>query len=253
MAAAAPSSAPVNFASAKWHQGVLWKRGKVNKSGKERWFVLTNSFKLLYYESQAKAEETFIVKNDRNVLGVIDLLQVEKVEVSRLKQTDKAALPKYIRVADDKAHSVSVFNDDDHDDKDKDSERAFLMELALLKSPRTYRLSAVSSAALLSWLSPLSLCLFGGVLFESFLLKKGEVNKAMKRRYFVLTRFKQLRYYNDERRSALHGVIDLDEPSMRFNFAEGNVIELVTQKRKWTLSAKDDDELFREWAGWLRY
>merc|ERR1719295_2402510 len=77
-------------------QGALHKRGHVHRSWKERWFVLSSDFKLRYYESQSKSEQTFTEKQDRNVLGTIDSVDIERIEVAALLDTDKSQIPKTI-------------------------------------------------------------------------------------------------------------------------------------------------------------
>ena len=228
------------------YEGILFKRGKVNKAWKQRWFVMTGEFKLNYYETEKLSLETFIVNNDRNVLGSIDLLQIEKIEVSLIKELDLEQIPKYIKVA----KTESENNDNKHD-------RFYLIHL--VTSNRTYKLSANDSESFVKWLKYLFKYLYDGILFESYLDKKGEVNKKFKRRYFVLNKFKQLKYYNNADRECMHGFIDLNDPSISFNlpkdefyFNQANIIELISEKRTWVLASKEH-KIFKEWIAYLRY
>ena len=226
----------VSASSVRLCEGALYKRGKVNKSWKSRWFVMNMNFELNYFESKGKSEETFIV--NRNVLGTIDLLQVEKIEVSLIGDISHDQIPKYIKV---------LANDKD--------DRSFLIHL--VTNNRTYKLSANDSASFLKWLEFFHEYLYGGVLFESMLEKKGEVNKSFKKRYFVLNKFKQLKYYNNDDREILHGFIDLNDntielklPQQDYYFGQDNYIELISEKRKWILKVEQAD-LFQEWIAYL--
>mmetsp|Transcript_41731 Transcript_41731/g.67118 ORF Transcript_41731/g.67118 Transcript_41731/m.67118 type:complete len:445 (-) Transcript_41731:253-1587(-) len=232
----------VTPSSIRLYEGALLKRGKVNKSWKERWFVLTMQSRLNYYESHKLSQQTFTVNNDRNILGSIDLLTVERIQVSLIQNMDKKRIPKYIQVLDN----------------DKD-DRSYLMHL--VTSSRTYKLSANDGDSLLKWLHTLHQHLYQGIKYEGSLEKKGEVNKAFKRRYFVLYDNKLLKYYSNEERETMHGFIDLKDSSIAlkvqssdFTANQDNVIELVSEKRKWVLKLpKDiDADVFREWIAYLQ-
>ena len=251
MAAEAPTPSKFEIL----YQGALHKRGQVHRTWKQRWFVLQSDFKLRYYESKTKSEETFIDKPDRNVLGAIDALQIERIEVSALLDTDKSRIPKSIKLADKKGH------DKEHDEAlpsmqtsmistASSSSRSLL--ISLVTSSRTYKLSAEDTHSFVEWLRNLDRYLYGGVVFESFLDKKGSDHKAFKRRYFAANRYRQIKYYNNEHRETLHGVIDLNDDSLSVQYSVNeHLIELRSEKRKWILYAKEE-ALYRKWAATLR-
>ena len=75
----------------KIHEGVLFKRGKINKrlkayskKWKEKWFILTSDLVLRYYESQSKALESEMENNDQLVLGAFSVLDIERIEVANV-------------------------------------------------------------------------------------------------------------------------------------------------------------------------
>ena len=228
----------VSASSVRLCEGELYKRGKVNKSWKCRWFVMNMNFELNYFESKWKSEETLSVNNNSNSLGKINLLQVQKIQVSLIGDTLNDQIPKYIKIL-----------------ANAKSDRSLL--IYLITNNRKYTLSANDSAAFLKWLKYFHEYLYGGVLFESMLEKKGEVNKAFKKRYFVLNKFKQLKYYNNGDREILHGFIDLNDktielklPQQDHHFNRNNHIELASQKRQWILKCGSVD-LFQKWIAYL--
>eukprot|EP01084_Bolivina_argentea_P148469 259550_1 len=229
--------------SVRLHEGLLFKRGKVNKSWKLRFFVMNRAFKLNYYETKRKSIETFTVNNDRNVLGTIDMLQIEKIEVSSLGSTTFASIPKYIQIA--KPNAMEKQN------SSNSMQRSYFIDL--VTANRTYRLSANDSTSFLNWLECFHKFLYSGLQFESYLDKKGEVNKAFKTRYFTLNQWKHLKYYDTDSRQTMFGIIDLNDPSYELNIeptdhhcSNNSFIKLTSPPRTYILCAKTA-ELAQKW------
>eukprot|EP01083_Nonionella_stella_P249259 862118_1 len=132
------------------YAGELHKRGKVNQAWKRRWFVLTKTFELEYYESKNKFND-----GTKNVLGSIDLLQIQKIEISHFKDIELSSIPKYIKII--------------NDEKIKDN-RSFLIYLTTAK--RVYKLSANNNIAFIEGLQYLHKQLYENIICESFLEKK---------------------------------------------------------------------------------
>ena len=65
-------------------EGKLFKRGKINKSWKVRWFILKeneNNQNLDYYSCDPNSNSSFVTSMDKqDLMGTIDLSLVERIE-----------------------------------------------------------------------------------------------------------------------------------------------------------------------------
>jgi len=235
------------------YQGTLHKRGHVHRAWKERWFVLSSDFKLRYFESRSKSEQSAA----DHVLGTIDLLHIERVEVSALLDLDRSLIPKYFVNLDRDKGSVQKGKDDALPSgstsmlqKYSESRRCLLMNL--VTASRSYKVSASSSESLVEWLRNLDRYLYGGVVMESFLEKKGSDHKSYKRRYFAVNRYRQIKYFDNKFRETLHGVIDLNDAALSIQYSVNEqLIELRSEKRKWILFV-EDVAVYKQWLSALR-
>eukprot|EP00484_Ammonia_sp_Unknown_P025822 CAMPEP_0197037988 /NCGR_PEP_ID=MMETSP1384-20130603/15054_1 /TAXON_ID=29189 /ORGANISM="Ammonia sp." /LENGTH=370 /DNA_ID=CAMNT_0042468375 /DNA_START=16 /DNA_END=1128 /DNA_ORIENTATION=- len=168
--------------------GTLYKRGKFNRSFKERWFVVNRVTQMMqYYESEEKSH----VK--QNELGDIDLALIEKIQVMTTDANyDNDELPEFITYTFSSSEKKSF-------------------TFHLVSSSRTFTLAAVNEIDLQKWLQFLSICIYGGVIKEGYIKKQEgatSVSKAWRKRYAVLTSYYQLKFYQDQQRHGYLGFID---------------------------------------------
>ena len=195
------------------------------------------------------------------MLGTIDSVDIERIEVAALLDTDKSQIPKTIKMADKKGAHGADKKADHHEEeplppsptiRHKHSESSRSLLIYLVTSSRTYKLSASNSNSFVEWLQNLDRYLYGEVILESFLDKKGSDHKAFKQRYFAVNQYRQIKYYNNERRETLHGVIDLNDDTLSVQYSMNeHLIEIRSEKRKWILFAKEAT-LYRKWVSTLR-
>eukprot|EP01084_Bolivina_argentea_P231553 390464_1 len=217
------------------YEGELSKRGKLNKSWKQRWFVLTEHFKLEYYKTKSKSKEP------RNALGCIGLLQIQRIEVSLLHDIEPSSIPMYIHILSGDLHTTNT-------------NRMFLINLKT--QSRTYHLSANDSASFISWIDHFHSLLFDGTLMQSLLEIKNDPDGPY---YFVLHKHRHLKYFNNEHRDMLIGCIDLNTPSLSIHTHSTkhmHIIEVTLGKRKkrtmlLSLYTKHS-QIFNEWITHLK-
>ena len=125
-------------------RGKLYKRGKINKAWKERWFVLDEyEQKMEYYPNKEDAI------NHTHLCGTIDLSLVERIEMisnidqiklseTELLKQNQTILSKFI-LTNEKAKSNKPYS------------------FQLVMKSRTYIFSAGDSKTYISWLSAYSL------------------------------------------------------------------------------------------------
>ncbi len=210
----------------------------MNTAWKQRWFELSSTFQLKYYETKKSKGNI-----NGNALGIIFLNQIERIEVSLVDQVTLSKLPKYIK----------VLNTNDNYFK---YNRSYLIDL--ITPNRTYKLSANDSQSFLKWIQYFHRYLYDQVIFESFLETKSEKNKTLNKTYFVLNdhqKYKHLKYFDNKERETLLGCIDLNDPSISLH-AESinnyNFIEIVFKKRKkHKLVLYAETEIFRQWTAFL--
>ena len=110
----------------------------------------------------------------------------------------------------------------------------------LVISNRTFIFSAIDSKAYLAWLNELCRVIYGGVVYEGWLHKMGHKYKSWKRRYFALNKYKQMKYFKDDTRKELLGMIDLNQCILITNGKSyGNLkytLEVQTPDRTWIIS-----------------
>eukprot|EP01084_Bolivina_argentea_P304968 526776_1 len=126
------------------HSGLLYKRGKLNKSFKKRWFVLNNDLKLNYYESQTKCLES-------SKLGSIDILKIQLIKVALIDKTLIPSIPKYIKILTPDNHV------ENHDNI-----------IHLILQTRTYILSIKTFSSFMTWLNHFHKYVYGNIIFESY-------------------------------------------------------------------------------------
>lgn len=120
---------------------------------------------------------------------------------------------------------------------------------------RTYVLSAADPQSMNRWLDYIRSCVFGNVIHRGWLTKQGEVVKSWKRRWFVLTDTKLLRYFEDEQQTKFKGAINVQKIS---SIKEGHSVEpywnfmihLQTPDRLFLLNA-DSEAKRQEWLTML--
>ena len=197
-------------------KGNLYKKGKINKSWKDRYFVLCKELrKLTYYEDDVEK-------------GMIDLRTISRIEV--LCSSDsrfRKELP-----------SMIAANGEAKSDK--------MCAFQLVAEDRTYVMAAPSKPVLFQWLNHIRSAVHGDILKEGYLRKQGQVNKSWKQRYFILNNFRELRYFDNERTCL--GVIDVSSIQQDLCHGKENgkghkfTFKMATPSRTWVISCKTDAE-----------
>ena len=204
--------------------GKLYKRGNINKSWKERYFRINRVNQTMKYYKEESDSNT-----DGLEQGNINLGEVSKVEViTAYDITLIKQLPQHI-YPNDKTKSDKPFT------------------FQLISSGRTYVLATENKSQLFKWLRFLVISLYGEILKEGWLRKQGATNKAFKKRYFVLNKYQQLKYYEDDKRETYLGHINCTKIN---HINNGKIfgsdlrytLDLNTPNRKWIIAAKDGDE-----------
>eukprot|EP01084_Bolivina_argentea_P099719 179220_1 len=243
-----------NDSVVKLHEGPLFKKGHVNKAWKQRWFVLSDELRLRWYENHTKCSEAEMIGAvSKNVKGEIDLRTVESIQVTfpdKLIKSSQSDLPKYITIK--KASS------------DTKNSQYYLIHLAstlptLAHKVKIYILSTTSLTDFEKWLSTFHQYVYGEEVYGSYGSKQGKVRQAFKKRYFVLNKSNQIKYYNNDKLETLHGAIDLTDIHVFHTDGIENdkapsgdfLIELNGKKRVWTLSF-DTDKILSEWCDALQ-
>ena len=121
---------------------------------------------------------------------------------------------------------------------------------------RTYTLSAVDTKTMNQWMDYIRSSVFGTVIHSGWLTKEGQRVKSWKRRYFVLTDTKLLRYFEDEQQLKFKGAINVSSIS---SIKEGDAVEpywnfmihLQTPARLYLLNA-DSEAKRQEWLNMLQ-
>merc|ERR1712228_496125 len=120
---------------------------------------------------------------------------------------------------------------------------------------RTYTLSAPDIKIMHTWMNYIRSSVFGTVIHSGWLTKEGQVVKSWKRRFFVLTDTKLLRYFEDEQQTKFKGAINVQSIS---SIKEGDAVEpywnfmihLQTPDRLYLLNA-DSEAKRQEWLNML--
>ena len=207
----------------------LYKKGKYNKGWKERYFIVYRmEQRIEYYSKQDDAAQK------KDVCGTIDLSTVSKIDViSKYDIILVKQLPEYIG----------------HNDKKK-SDKDFTFEL--YADNRTFVFAATDKSSFFQWLKYLKSCLYGAIVKQGWLKKLGNVHKKWKRRYFVLNKYRQMKYFEDSKKTNFLGFIDCKSI---ISVTNGKIyandlrytLELNTKQRIWIIAAQDKDERL-EWA-----
>eukprot|EP01084_Bolivina_argentea_P251681 422197_1 len=210
--------------------GTLFKRGKINKGWKQRHFVIYKWQQYMeYYTNSENAQQK------QDACGTIDLTKISKIQIicnksdiESMKQLPQFIEPNY-STQSDKKHTFHIFCEN-----------------------RTYILAALNESELFEWLNYLQICVYGEIIAECWLTKQGKLNKNWKRRYFVLNKFHQLKYFDDEKRTKYLGLINCTQISSVTN---GKIyskdlqytLELNTKSRTWYIAANSE----RQRLKWL--
>eukprot|EP01083_Nonionella_stella_P282844 962583_1 len=198
-------------------QSKLFKRGQINTKYKERWFVLNElTLQLEYHDTE----------QSQYALGTIALSDVYAIHTS-LNTTDP---PDYV-VQNCKNNSGKQYT------------------FELITSFRTYVLATDHYVLCSQWVNELSRVIFGEVIYDGVLRKLGKVHKVWRTRYFVLNKYKQIKYYPTKKRVQLLGTITVDSqiaPMTQEHHTYGlgfdHVFQIVTKKRTWKLCAPTKGE-----------
>eukprot|EP01083_Nonionella_stella_P168240 567423_1 len=207
--------------------GKLFKKGKINKAWKTRYFMGSRlSQTIRYYENGTDLNES---KKEK---GQIDLTAICKIELNTSATLDAKFL-KHV-----------VFNDELTSDKP--------YTFHLVSAHRTYVLAAQNKAQLIEWLNFLYLCLYSGKVIKSGFLEKkmkSGMQTTFKSRYYVLNSLQHLKSYDNLNLTNCVESIDCnkitqihqnkastDTTSTRYLF------DIHIDSRKWSLAAHSEQQ-----------
>eukprot|EP01084_Bolivina_argentea_P076988 139565_1 len=205
------------------YDGVLQKKGKVNRAWKTRYCELrkhNNSDVFLhYYDSKAT----------HNSLGTITISEVYAVEVINDSECKINEIPEGI-----------LINSSTRTDK----KYSFLIDT----TDRKYVFAAFDPKSFFDWIHMLHKYTYGSIIKQGWLHKKGDMNKQWKQRYFVLSK-RNIKYYEDFQQTKyisaiqLNSVLSVSEGILHNDHQKYKYIfELNTPKRIWILCADNDQE-----------
>ena len=178
--------------SASLFQGKLNKRGKINSSWKERWFVHRENEQVLqYYASKKNA------RAHKKLCGTIDLSKVHRITTSWFVD---------VSLIDQLTYKELIV-----ENKETESKTSKPFSFQLVTSERTYVLSADTVNIYILWINELSQAIYGNVLYEKYLLRQENAKtNQWKSRYFTLNKYKRLKCYVDETRHQFLHSTDLN-------------------------------------------
>lgn len=200
----------------KIHSGYLYKQGTMfSKKFQKRYFILYEGKILQYYASEISTKDC---------KGEINLSMVISINESKVKNEDN-----------DKNAYKHVFE--------------------MVTKDRTYQLAAEDIKSMNTWMDYIRSSVFGTKIHEGWLTKQGDFVKSWKRRYFVLTDTKLLRYFEDDEQTKFKGIINVSEIK---SIKKGKAVEpywnymihLETPDRLWLLNADSEDKR-QEWLNML--
>eukprot|EP01083_Nonionella_stella_P116245 345252_1 len=205
--------------------GKLFKKGKINKAWKTRYFMGSRlSQTIRYYENGTDLNES---KKEK---GQIDLTAICKIELNTSATLD-AKLLKHV-----------VFNDKLISDKPH--------TFHLILAHRTYVLAAQNKAQLIEWLNFLYLCLYSGQVIKSGFLQmkiKSGIQTTFTSRYFVLNSLQHLRSYDNLKLTNCVACIDCKRiTQIKADKASSNTtsyaFDIHIDSTKWNLVAKNEQQ-----------
>jgi len=226
------------FTKSATFEGKLYKKGKINKAWKERWFVLDeNEQKMEYYATKEDAAQ------HTHLCGTIDISVIARVEVISNVNQIKLSETELLRQNKTILSKFMVENNKTR------SDRSYSFQL--VTKERTFMFAAADSASYIAWLNELLRVIYGGIVYEGLLKKLGGKNKSWKSRYFTLNKYKQMKYYVDKTRTEFLGLIDLNLCILITNGKSYGVnlkwtIEIQTPQRIWVICAIDKQQKY-EW------
>eukprot|EP01084_Bolivina_argentea_P174467 302231_1 len=206
-------------------EGVLQKKGKVNRAWKRRFCALklqnNNNIVLQYYDS----------KMDNNLLGTISMSDIYALEVVSDYDLKVNELPDGVVI-----NTTTI----------SDKKYTFLIDT----NDRIYVFAAYDPKSYIDWIRMLHKFTYGAIIKQTWLYKYEK--KKWKQSYFVLNKC-NIKYYEDVKRSKYVGTIKFsdvlcvnegisNETDYQKYIGYRHVFELVTQKRVWTLCAENDTE-----------
>eukprot|EP01083_Nonionella_stella_P043259 116727_1 len=210
--------------------GKLYKKGKINKAWKPRYFIGSRSLQSIrYYQKESDLNE------DKNEKGRIDLITISRIETNA-SSIGVGGLPQYIA----------------YNPKLKSNKR---YTFHLISAPRTYVLATDSASQLMKWFNFLQSCLYGAeVIMSGYLNVQERKQKGFNSRYFVLNSLQQLKSYDNEHLEHGLGAIDCkqitkidDDQISTDTVSIGYVLDIHIDSHKWTVAAKSQQER-SEWV-----
>jgi len=180
----------------KVHSGWMYKRSRIKKKWKRRYFTLSNDLTLRYFDSESDATRFESTGSNTHLVGSLKVLDIGLIEVSGYNKLEKVSVPQYIR---SKPRN-----------KVGDEERCYIIRLVLLS--RSYTLSAITAEDFQKWMDVFSRYVYGEILTESMGYRLNEKKRFEQRQsYLVLTQHHQLRLYNHKQRVLFYGTLDLED------------------------------------------
>ena len=192
-------------------EGILNKRGRINSSWKQRWFVMREDEQSIeYYKSKENAYA------HKKICGTIDLSLVRSIEINCSVDAmleEKLTRKEYIKR-----------------NKNIKSSKPYSFQLVLSK--RTYILAADNEQAYISWITELCRVVYDDLLYEQYLLRRENAKtNQWKSRYFTLNKYKQLKCYADESRREFLSCIDLNECKICDEVPKGSHLQYTLEIR----------------------
>jgi len=120
---------------------------------------------------------------------------------------------------------------------------------------RLWQLKAPDEIQAQNWCQNIKCQIFGRVIHQGTMTKRGGKYRNWKVRFFVLRDTKILDYYEDDKQEKLMGKIDLLQirlisPGTKQVYGKEHTLQVITKDRNWVFSCNDEEDL-ETWIGHL--
>eukprot|EP01084_Bolivina_argentea_P099078 178106_1 len=246
----------------KLYEGYLYKKGKLNKSWKKRYFILCRDRKLKYYSTEQSS-------SSNKEIGYINLYLVTGISTHKFDNThivytlNNPNIKKNTNYYDEQNAYQS--EKDKNKNKKRNRSRTFgdgvtslgshtpqIIEyiFKLYTPKRIWHLKCKDTESMNIWTTKIKEVVYGNILYESYLLIEENINKIItnnnkqwKSRWCVLTDKYQLRIYEDDTQSKYKDSIKMEQLNM-ISYNDKQQFRYYNNRREYVIQLIRTDKQF---------